>query len=76
MKENNKYLVTINQDDIDDIIVTMDEPDYDGTETNINDPEGVYHITAPNEEEAIEAARWLDSLGNDAYCDICDGYDT
>ena len=65
-----KYLVTINQDDIDDITVEPDDPDYDGCETNIDDPEGVYHIMAPNEKEAIDAARWLDSIGNPTYADI------
>lgn len=65
-----KYLVTINQDDINDITVEPDDPAYDGCETNIEDPEGVYHITAPSEEEAVDAARWLDSIGNPTYTDI------
>ena len=65
----NKYLVTIDQDDIDDIVCEADDPSYDGPETNINDPEGVYHIDAESEEEAIKAARWLDSIGNSTYCD-------
>lgn len=66
----NKYLITINQDDIDDIVVEMDDPTYDGPETNIEDDEGVYHITAESEESAVETAKWLDSLGNPAYSDI------
>jgi hypothetical protein len=66
----NKYLVTINQDDVDDIVVEMDDPDYDGPETNIEDDEGVYHITAESEESAVETAKWLDSLGNPAYSDV------
>lgn len=65
-----KYLVTINQDDIDDITVELDDPDYDGCETNIDDPEGVYHITAPDEKEAVSTARFLDSIGNPTYSDI------
>lgn len=65
----NKYLVEINQDDIDDINV-FDDQDYDGPETNIDDPEGTYHITAESADEAKEAARWLDSMGNPAYCDV------
>lgn len=65
----NKYLVTINPDDIDDIVCEADDPSYDGAETNINDPEGVYHIDAESEEEAIQAARWLDSIGNPSYSD-------
>ena len=69
-----KYLVTINQDDINDITVEPDDPTYDGTETNIDDPEGVYHIMAPNEKEAIDAARWLDSIGNEKYSDISGEY--
>lgn len=66
----NKYLVKIDQNDVDDIIVEMDDPDYDGPETNIEDDEGVYHITAESEESAVETAKWLDSLGNPAYSDI------
>lgn len=66
----NKYLVTIDQDDIDDIVCEMDDPTYDGCETNINDPEGVYHITAESEEAAIKTARFLDSIGNDSYCEV------
>lgn len=66
---NNKYLVKIDQDDIDDVSVEMDDPTYDGPETNIEDPEGTYHIMAESEESAVETAKWLDSLGNPAYCD-------
>lgn len=66
----NKYLVTIDQDDISDIVVEMDDPAYDGPETNIEDPEGVYHITAESADEAKAAARWLDSIGNPAYSDV------
>lgn len=66
---NNKYLVTINQDDLSDIVVEMDDPAYDGPEANIEDPEGVYHIAAESKESAVETAKWLDSLGNPAYCD-------
>lgn len=66
----NKYRVTIDQDDIDDIIVEDDDMDYDGPETNIDDPEGVYHITANDADEAKEAARWLDSIGNPEYSDV------
>jgi hypothetical protein len=66
----NKYLITIDQDDVDDIIIEMDDPDYDGPETNIEDDEGVYHITAESEESAVETAKWLDSLGNPAYSDV------
>jgi hypothetical protein len=66
----NKYLITIDQDDVDDIIIEMDDPDYGGPETNIEDDEGVYHITAESEESAVETAKWLDSLGNPAYSDV------
>lgn len=65
-----KYLITINQDDISDIVVEMDDPGYDGPETNIEDPEGIYHITAESEESAVETARWLDSIGNPEYSDV------
>lgn len=66
----NKYLVTIDQDDPDDIVVEMDDPAYDGPESNIEDPVGVYHITADSSDSAVETAKWLDSLGNPAYSDI------
>ena len=66
----NKYLITIDQDDIDDIVVEMDDSGYDGPETNIEDPEGIYHITAETEESAVETARWLDSIGNPEYSDV------
>jgi hypothetical protein len=66
----NKYLVTIDQDDVDDIVVEMDDPDYDGPETNIEDDEGVYHVIAESEESAVEIAKWLDSLGNPNYPDV------
>lgn len=66
----NKYLVTIDQDDISDIVVEMDDPAYDGPETNIEDPEGTYHITAESGESAVETAKWLDSMGNPAYSDV------
>ena len=61
---NNKYLVTINQDDLSDIVVEMDDP------ANIEDPEGVYHVIAESEESAVETAKWLDSLGNPEYSDV------
>jgi hypothetical protein len=48
----------------------MDDPDYDGPETNIEDDEGVYHVTAESEESAVETAKWLDSLGNPNYSDV------
>ena len=64
-----KFLITINQDDVDDIKVEYDDPTYDGTETRMGDPDGVYHITAKNEFEAVEAAKFLDSMGNPAYCE-------
>ena len=67
---NNKYLVTINQDDLSDIVVEMDDPAYDGPEANIEDGEGVYHITAESEESAVETAKWLDALGNPDYSDV------
>lgn len=67
---NNKYLVTINQDDLSDIVVEMDDPAYDGPEANIDDPEGVYHVIAESEESAVETAKWLDSLGNPDYSDV------
>lgn len=67
---NNKYLVTINQDDLSDIVVEMDDPTYDGPEANIEDPEGVYHVTAESEESAVETAKWLDALGNPDYSDV------
>ena len=67
---NNKYLVTINQDDLSDIVVEMDDPAYDGPEANIEDPEGVYHVTAESEESAVETAKWLDALGNPDYSDV------
>lgn len=67
---NNKYLVTINQDDLSDIVVEMDDPTYDGPEANIDDPEGVYHVTAESEESAVETAKWLDALGNPDYSDV------
>lgn len=66
----NKYLITIDQDDVDDIIVEMDDPDYDGPETNIEDDVGVYHVIAESEESAVETAKWLDSLGNPEYSDV------
>lgn len=69
-----KYLITIDQDDPDDIEVELDDPDYDGCETNINDPDGVYHVTADTEEAAIDTAKWLDSLGNPSY--PLDDYDS
>lgn len=62
-----KYLITIDQDDPNDIEVELDDPDYDGCETNINDPDGVYHVEAESEEAAIDTAKWLDSLGNPSY---------
>jgi hypothetical protein len=62
-----KFIITIDQDDIDDIVVEADDPTYDGPESNIEDPEGVYHVEANTEDEAIKTARWLDSLGNPAY---------
>ena len=64
-----KYLVTIHQDDIEDITCEKDDPTYDGCESNIEDPEGVYHITAESEEDAIETAKFLDSMGNPSYCE-------
>lgn len=70
----NKYIVEIDQDNIDDIDVFDDDPDYDGPETNIEDPVGVYHITAESEESAVETAKWLDSMGNHSYSDVSDEY--
>lgn len=67
---DNKYKVTIDPDDIDDIIVEDDDPEYDGPESNIEDPEGVYHITAESADEAKATARWLDSMGNPSYSDV------
>lgn len=58
-----KYLVKIDPDNPDDIEIEIDDPSYDG-ECNMNDPLGWYHITAENEDAAIEAASWLDSIGN------------
>ena len=63
-----KYLVTIDQDDPDDITIEEDDPSYDGCETSTLDPEGVYHISADTEEDAIAAAQFLDSMGNPNYC--------
>lgn len=65
----NKYKVTIDQIDIDDITIEMDDPSYEGSEMAEGDPEGVYHITAESEDKAVETARWLDSIGNPAYCE-------
>ena len=62
-----KWLVHIDQDDVDDIEIEPDDPTYDGPEYNIEDPYGYYHIEADTEEEAIKAARWLDSIGDDIY---------
>lgn len=59
-----KYLVYISQDDPTDIEVDMDDPTYDGPEIDINEDEGVYHIEAESEEEAIKTAQFLDSIGN------------
>jgi hypothetical protein len=59
-----KYLVKIDPDDINDIEVEIDDPSYDGCECSMSDPLGWYHITAETEEEAVQAARWLDSIGN------------
>lgn len=69
-----KYLITIDQDDPDDIEVELDDPDYDGCETSINDPDGVYHVEAENEEAAIDTAKWLDSLGNPYPLDDYDSF--
>lgn len=68
-----KYLVKIDPDDPDDIEVEIDDPSYDGCECNMSDPLGWYHITADNEDDAIEAARWLDSIGNAMR--VVDDYD-
>jgi hypothetical protein len=68
-----KYLVTIDQDDPTEIEVEMDDPAYDGPETSMDDDEGVYHITAENEEEAIKTAQFLDSIGNPNYGGEFDG---
>lgn len=62
-----KWLVHIDQDDVEDIEIEPDDPTYDGPESNIEDPYGYYHIEADTEEEAIKAARWLDSIGDDIY---------
>lgn len=64
-----KFIVTIDQDDIENITCEKDDPTYDGPETNIDDPEGVYHISAKTEEDAIETAKFLDSMGNPSYCE-------
>jgi len=37
-----KFIITIDQDNIDDIVVEADDPTYDGPESNIEDPEGIY----------------------------------
>lgn len=63
----NKYLIKINQEDPTDIHIDMDDPAYDGMETNIYDPDGLYHIQADTPEAAEDAARYLDSLGNANY---------
>lgn len=63
-----KYLVTIDQDDPDDISIELDDPSYDGPESSIEDAEGIYHIDAETEEDAIAAAQFLDSMGNPNYC--------
>ena len=68
-----KYLVKIDPDDPEDIEVEIDDPSYDGCECNMNDPLGWYHITAENEKAAIEAASWLDSIGNAMR--VVDDYD-
>ena len=62
-----KWLVRIDQDDVEDIEIELDDPAYDGPESNIEDPWGYYHIEADTEEEAIKTARWLDSIGDDIY---------
>ena len=64
-----KYKVTIDQEDIAGITVEMDDPTYEGSEMADGDPEGVYHISADSPEKAVETARWLDSIGNPAYCE-------
>ena len=64
-----KYKITINQDDPEDIMVEYDDPDYNGSETDINDDDGVYHITAENEFDAVDTAKFLDSMGNPSYCE-------
>lgn len=68
-----KYLVTIDQDDPTEIEVEMDDPTYDGPETSMDDDEGVYHIIAESEEEAIKTAQFLDSIGNPNYGGEFDG---
>lgn len=60
-----KFFVKISQEDGSVEICEPDDPAYDGPESNINDPEGVYHIEADDADKAEEAAQWLDSMGND-----------
>ena len=51
-----KFLVELSDDQW---IVTDDDPDYDGPETNVCDDEDVYHIMAETASEAIDIAEML-----------------
>lgn len=68
-----KYIVEIDQDDPSDIAVYLDDPEYDGPETSMDDDEGTYHVIAEDEEEAIKTAQFLDSIGNPNYGGELDG---
>ena len=62
--KKNKYLVEIDPDGIIDPFVILDEPDYDGPVSNINDKFGVYHVEASSIDEAIEIAKQEFNIDN------------
>lgn len=57
-----KFLVELSDDQW---IVTDDDPDYDGPETNVFDDIDVYHIEAASASEAIDIAEMLKSEDED-----------
>lgn len=55
-----KYLVDVTGEGY----VQLDDQDYEGPEDNIADDEGIYHIEAESEEEAMQIALDLDAVLN------------
>ena len=62
-----KYIVSFSPDDPEEFEIEPDDPNYDGTVSNINDDIYTYHIDAPNEEEAVQAARWEYDIDHECY---------
>lgn len=66
-----KFIVEL---DGDQWIVTDDDPDYDGPETNCFDDIDVYHIEAETASEAIDIAEMLKAEDEDGSF-VLDNFD-